>query len=151
MLILRTLVAGALVSLIASCGGSGGQHANTDATNDTPIGGGDGANDRPADGGAGDSSSGDSGGTPGHPPGTPCLVATECESGFCVDGVCCAGACTDVCFTCALQGAVGTCMPADIGTDPRNQCDDMGVQSCGSDGACDGTGACHKYLSLIHI
>src|SRR5688572_13924692 len=116
MLSLRTLVAGALVSLIASCGG-GGQQANKDATNDTPIGGGDGAYDRPAGGDAGDSSGGggDGGGTPGHPLGTSCLVGTECESGFCVDLVCCNRACTDACFTCALQGAVGTCMPADLG------------------------------------
>ena len=149
----RTLVAGAIISLIASCGGSAGPQGNKDATTDTPIGNGDGANDRPADGGTGDgggdSSGGDGGGMVGHALGTSCLLATECESGFCVDGVCCDGACSDVCFTCALQGAVGTCMPADVGTDPRNECDDMGVQSCGSDGVCDGTGACHKYPSGV--
>ena len=128
MLSTRTLVAGALVALIASCGGSGGQQANKDATNDTPIGGGDGAHDRPADGGAGDSSGGDTGGTPGHPLGTSCLAATECASGFCVDGVCCNGACAGTCLTCACKARSGPACPPMLGTDPRDQCDESGAR-----------------------
>ena len=35
--------------------------------------------------------------------------------------------------------------PAEVGTDPRNECDDQGIASCGSDGVCDGAGACRRY------
>ena len=46
-------------------------------------------------------------------------------------------------------GNVGTCIPADVGTDPRNECADQGVASCGTDGNCDGTGACEKYVAGV--
>ena len=35
-----------------------------------------------------------------------CGAGSECQSGFCVDGVCCATACTEACRTCAT----GTCI-----------------------------------------
>ena len=119
------------MSLIASCGGSGGQQANKDATNDTPIGGATARTIVPPTAARAILPAATAAACPATRSAT-LLVATECESGFCVDGVCCNGACTDACLTCALQGAVGTCMPAYIGTDPRNQCDDMGAQSCGT-------------------
>src|SRR5262249_40510970 len=133
-----------------SCGGGGAKPGSGDAGRDTPIDTGAGAadgssNDRPDDGGAGADGAGADAGRQSI--GTSCLLATECASGFCVDGVCCDSACTDTCRTCAMQGAVGTCMVADLGTDPRNECDDMGPQSCGTTGVCDGTGACSKYPS----
>lgn len=52
--------------------------------------------------------------------GTPCTGDFECESGFCVDGVCCENSCsggaTDDCLTCAT----GACIPEPDGID----CDD---------------------------
>ena len=68
-------------------------------------------------------------------PGTPvatlanggaCTSATACQSGFCVDGVCCESACTGACLYCAGAGSKGQCVPADLGTNPRNQCKDEG-------------------------
>ena len=44
---------------------------------------------------------------------------------------------------------VGTCIPADVGTDPRTECDDQGSPSCGTDGNCDGTGACENYVAGV--
>ena len=85
--------------------------------------------------------------TPGLVEGVACRMGSECRSGFCVDGVCCDQACTGTCLSCAVQGSVGSCVPADIGTDPRDQCADEGVTSCGRDGVCDGAGACRKYPS----
>ncbi|HVV17508.1 MAG TPA: hypothetical protein VHH90_09920 [Polyangia bacterium] len=77
--------------------------------------------------------------------GRPCEDGTSCASGFCSDGVCCATECAGVCRTCAAAGSVGTCTASEIGTDPRNECDDKGPGSCGTDGFCDGAGACEKY------
>jgi MYXO-CTERM domain-containing protein len=44
-------------------------------------------------------------------PGEPCGGANECESGFCVDGVCCKTACGAQCEACDVAGSVGTCTP----------------------------------------
>jgi hypothetical protein len=81
--------------------------------------------------------------------GAPCTANAMCASGFCVDGVCCTTACTGTCMTCAAAGSVGTCMPAEVGTDPRDECPDDGVATCGRDGACDGAGACRKYAQGV--
>jgi hypothetical protein len=77
--------------------------------------------------------------------GAQCAAAGECESGFCTDGVCCSSECAGTCMTCAAVGSLGTCTPADVGTDPRDQCADEKVETCGKDGVCDGAGACRKY------
>ncbi len=62
-------------------------------------------------------------------PGTPvatlangdaCTSATACQSGFCVDGVCCESACTGACLYCASADSKGKCVPADLGTNPRD-------------------------------
>ena len=78
--------------------------------------------------------------------GHACGAATDCQSGFCVDGVCCKSAC-DTCFTCAKPGNAGFCMPADVDSNPRNLCSDQGASSCGETGRCDGAGACQKYAA----
>ena len=59
-----------------------------------------------------------------------CAAPGECNSGFCVDGVCCAGACDGTCEAC--DGS-GTCSPEAPGTDPDGDC---------SEGVCDGAGVC---------
>ena len=151
--------------LVAACANSGSSppQPGTDAGNppgqDRPqdLGtGGTGQPDVPGvttpDGGGG----GDDGGAPGGMTidprktlGVSCAVNDDCRSGFCVDGVCCDGACGGACLSCAISGSVGHCMPAEIGTDPRNQCPDQGLASCGTDGVCDGAGACRKYPSGV--
>ncbi len=43
----------------------------------------------------------------------PCETASECPSGFCVDGVCCDAACTGQCEACDVPGTIGTCVGVD--------------------------------------
>jgi len=74
--------------------------------------------------------------------------ASQCASGQCVDGVCCDSACTGTCTSCKAEftgGKDGTCAPVTTGSDPDGECADQGSASCGSDGVCDGVGACRKY------
>jgi hypothetical protein len=80
------------------------------------------------------------------PDGQPCGAASECASNHCVDGVCCADACEGPCRSCALASAPGKCTPVSAGAaDPRRTCADQGARSCGTDGVCDGAGACRNY------
>ena len=91
-----------------------------------------------------------------------CRTDRECESGACVDGVCCEENCQGNCRYCAFPGHVGTCMAVPDGKDPRRACQtsiggspacggacysgqcafpDVGTW-CGVCAACDGTGRC---------
>ena len=81
--------------------------------------------------------------------GQPCATGNACLSGFCVSGVCCNSACTGTCTACTLPGAVGTCtaVPAGQAPTPSTQCTDAGTATCGTNGKCDGSGACQKYAS----
>lgn len=83
--------------------------------------------------------------------GATCTAASQCTSGFCADGVCCDTACGGTCQACSAakkgSGANGTCGPVKVGTDPNNQCADQGASSCGTNGMCDGAGACQLYAS----
>ena len=80
--------------------------------------------------------------------GGACKAATDCASGYCVDGVCCNTACAGACRSCALASARGTCTPiAANSLDNRNVCKDQGVASCGTNGRCDGAGGCAKYAT----
>ncbi len=49
------------------------------------------------------------------PLGEPCTAAAGCESGYCVDGVCCESACDGVCES-ATCGSSGECIVADAAT-----------------------------------
>jgi hypothetical protein len=79
--------------------------------------------------------------------GNHCTVGVACESGFCVDGVCCNIECSS-CSACtrALTGqADGSCAPVSAGLDPHNTCtDETATNQCSHDGTCDGNGACRK-------
>jgi hypothetical protein len=78
--------------------------------------------------------------------GAACADDRECQSAFCsLDHVCCKTKCEGACYTCAKAGAEGVCMPADVDTNPRGLCVDEKAASCGSNGKCDGAGACAKY------
>ena len=81
----------------------------------------------------------------GLAPGKACTAGDACASGFCVDGVCCETQCTQGCYSCNLAGGAGSCLPAEVGTDPRDECPDDGQLSCGRDGQCDGSGSCRHY------
>jgi hypothetical protein len=77
--------------------------------------------------------------------GQPCNAASDCQSAFCVDGLCCLTACDSGCQACDVGGAEGTCVPVPAGQDPDNDCTQQAATSCGTDGTCDGKGACKRY------
>src|SRR5260221_135872 len=80
--------------------------------------------------------------------GTGCAKGSDCASGFCTDGVCCAEACQGACVSCNQTGRLGTCWPVDQGNaDPRGICKDSGAAKCGETGTRDGFGACAKYAA----
>ena len=75
-----------------------------------------------------------------------CGKASECLSGFCVDGLCCESACTGACWSCALASSPGRCTPVVAGNaDPRAMCEMKSQSTCSTNGKCDGSGGCQKY------
>jgi hypothetical protein len=75
--------------------------------------------------------------------GKACDDDGDCVSGHCVEGVCCGAASCPICTSCAVQGMEGTCKPVPLGgSDPKALCLPMAATTCGTDGKCDGQGAC---------
>jgi hypothetical protein len=68
------------------------------------------------------------------PNGASCSVQAGCQSGHCVNNVCCDTACLGLCSSCNRAGLVGACGPVAAGQDPRDECP--------SSGTCNGQGAC---------
>ncbi len=89
------------------------------------------------------------GGTCGlRPSGVACMKASECGSGNCIDGVCCAAMTCGACTACNVAGSAGVCAPVATGTiDPRGSCTAQQPATCGSDGTCNGAGGCRKHLA----
>src|SRR5262245_42234099 len=109
VLVLAGAVAAAvcLLGSVSCSGGATYQRISLDGSQtDTPVG-----RDAAAD------SSGPR--RPGEPTGQSCSAPDDCLSGFCFDGVCCATDCSGPCSSCASQGGVGICLPAEAGSDPR--------------------------------
>jgi hypothetical protein len=85
------------------------------------------------------------------PQGAACAAGHpfECQSNACVDGVCCNNACGGLCQACSAakkgSGADGLCGAIKAGSDPDSECADQGTASCGTNGSCDGGGACQLY------
>lgn len=72
----------------------------------------------------------------------PCTQATECATGFCVDGVCCATACTETCKACNVPEQVGSCVDAPSAVDDQNS-----TPTCtGTNQSCNGQGECKLEL-----
>ena len=93
------------------------------------------------DEGGGPAAAGGAGGADPKELGTSCAGASECDSGFCVDDVCCESACTELCFACAQEQtgeASGSCAAAAQGNDPHDDCPGGPCVAT----ACDGNGAC---------
>jgi Galactose oxidase, central domain len=82
---------------------------------------------------------------------THCATGVECETGFCVDGVCCDSSCKLPCEACSAalkgSGADGVCGPIAQGTDPKDQCPLAPAVTCGTTGECDGVGSCALYAA----
>lgn len=144
---LRWLLSSLTVVLFVACSLT----SSLDDLKGGPDGGGGSGGDA-GDGQAGDGSAatGNTGGGTAAD-GSACGTDGECQSAHCVDGVCCNTACDSDCMACtsALKGGGvdGECGPSQAGTDPREDCTDDGVASCGNDGRCDGKGACRKYAA----
>ncbi len=76
---------------------------------------------------------------PALPPGAKtCGKDSECETGHCVEGVCCNTACEQKCHSCALLGSPGICTVEPVGVDLRQNCGP--ARTCL--GTCDGAGEC---------
>ncbi len=69
--------------------------------------------------------------------GQSCALASQCQSGNCVDGVCCNDACAGSCLACNVAGSLGSCTSVGVNQDPANEC---------NPGSCDGLGQCQKSL-----
>jgi hypothetical protein len=67
----------------------------------------------------------------GGDPGDFCSGAVQCDSGYCVDGVCCTTPCNGVCQACNLSGN-GTCQTVPNGYE------------CADSDLCDGTEVCQN-------
>jgi len=92
-----------------------------------------------------------------QPDGTSCTYDGQCESNICKDGVCCGSSCTGTCRTCkiplSLQGsttipysAAGICFYSLAGVDPDGECSPTAKHTCGTDGTCNGNGACRLHV-----
>jgi len=82
--------------------------------------------------------------------GNACSSTSQCNSGFCVGGVCCNTSCTDQCTSCNLSGLAGVCSPKANGTSctDGNACtltDTCQAGTCagGSPKTCTPLDACH--------
>jgi hypothetical protein len=81
-----------------------------------------------------------------HANGTACTSAPQCQSGHCVDGVCCGAASCPTCTSCAVPGWEGRCTAVPAGApDPLGVCVVGPTATCGTNGTCDGAGACAFY------
>ncbi len=75
-----------------------------------------------------------------QPSGGACKAPTDCDSGFCVDGVCCSSPCSGPCEACDVAGAFGTCTPVGGRPHGARSCTGGAGDACTS-GACDGKDA----------
>lgn len=79
--------------------------------------------------------------------GVACAGDFDCNSGHCVEGVCCNTVCDEGCSSClaantaAAHGVDGHCQPVDLDADPKEACE-TSDETCGALGSCDGRGAC---------
>lgn len=135
----RLLLAAVIATALAACsddttdattaGGAGGKGSTTTSSSSSTT-----SSSASSTTGSGTTSSTSSAPKPN---GQSCGGATECSSGFCVDGVCCDAACDGKCDSCAAVntgGVDGTCAPVSDGLDPD---DDCGADTCsGTSGVC---------------
>jgi hypothetical protein len=84
------------------------------------------------------------------PNGSTCSTGSTCASGNCVDGRCCGSASCGACLACNIANAQGNydgvCRAVGAGvTEPHGLCSTTASSTCGTDGKCNGAGACEKW------
>jgi hypothetical protein len=72
---------------------------------------------------------------PGCDLGQKCAAGMDCQSGFCVDGLCCDVTCNGTCESCSQDDRLGICTPIPAREDPDMECAPDTL-------ACDGLGGC---------
>jgi hypothetical protein len=81
-------------------------------------------------------------------PGSPCVSAAECSTGFCSDGVCCASECAGPCNACTSEWsgglADGQCGFVGAGVTPLSACADTYAVTV----TCDGAGNVNALSSI---
>jgi hypothetical protein len=75
--------------------------------------------------------------------GSNCTSDGQCSSARCVDGVCCATACTELCKACNLNGSKGTCTLLASGQPVHGTACTSDSSTCG--GSCNGSSATACY------
>lgn len=105
---------------------------------------------KPSTGDAGDASENDGGSDVAMQNvenGEICQASSQCRSGACSDGICCASVCNDPCYSCNQPSQLGKCVVSPKGTRPNGtkSCTAELANSCGLDGTCDGEGSCAKW------
>jgi hypothetical protein len=88
--------------------------------------------------------------------GAPCASTSQCQSGFCADGVCCNTPCSGICQACRTAltgpGKDGICGNVLAGLDPHDNCsDETATNPCGRDGTCNGYGGCSLPDGKKHL
>lgn len=88
------------------------------------------------------------------PNGTACTASDSCDSGYCVDGVCCDRPCAELCATCAAPGSEGTCGPATgdsacdaISCGVSTEC--RGYEAIDSAQNCESFGVCRSIAECV--
>ncbi|HEY3444851.1 MAG TPA: trypsin-like serine protease [Myxococcales bacterium] len=86
--------------------------------------------------------------------GQACTASNQCQTGFCVDGVCCNLACASECTACSVAAGAtqdGVCGPIEKTCDDGNKCttdDKCQVGRCsGTAVSCPPPDSCHYYAS----
>src|SRR5688572_17246394 len=69
--------------------------------------------------------------------GQRCTSSSQCESGYCIDGVCCDTNCSGTCKACDIAGSLGRCTEVPDNEDPDNECATDMPTTCRRDGMCD--------------
>jgi hypothetical protein len=81
-----------------------------------------------------------------------CLVAADCASGFCSDGVCCESACDGLCESCGVaagSGQDGQCDPAPQGTEEACPYGCSGTErACGKPPPCSSGAECDSEICI---